>query len=70
LAPYVHPKLTAIQQQIITDETEKVADERVFDKLLNALEIGVTMRKEISNGRTAGKVIAQQTTLIEEDLDE
>jgi hypothetical protein len=70
LAPYIHPKLTAIQQQIITDDTEKVADERVFDKLLNALEIGVTMRNEISNGRTTGKVIAQQTTLIEEDLDE
>jgi len=28
------------------------------------------MRNEISNGRTTGKVIAQQTTLIEEDLDE
>lgn len=71
LAPYVHPKLTAIQQQIITDETEKVADERVFDKLLNALEIGVTMRNEMANGtRTNGKVIAQQTTLIEEDVDE
>jgi hypothetical protein len=38
--------------------------------LLNALEIGVTMRNEISNGRTTGKVIAQQTTLVEEDLDE
>jgi hypothetical protein len=70
LAPYIHPKLTAIQQQIITDDSEKVADERVFDKLLNALEIGVTMRNEISNGRTSGKVIAQQTTLIEEDLEE
>ena len=70
LAPYVHPKLTAIQQQIVTDEAEKVADERVFDKLLNALELGVAMRNDIANGRTAGKVVAQQTTLIEEDLDE
>lgn len=70
LAPYVHPKLTAIQQQIVTDEAEKVADERVFDKLLNALELGVAMRNDIANGRTSGKVIAQQTTLVEEDLDE
>ena len=70
LAPYVHPKLTAIQQQIVTDEAEKVADERVFDKLLNAIELGVAMRNDIANGRTSGKVIAQQTTLVEEDLDE
>ena len=70
LAPYVHPKLTAIQQQIVTDDAEKVADERVFDKLLNALELGVAMRNDIANGCTSGKVIAQQTTLIEEDLDE
>jgi hypothetical protein len=61
--------LTAIQQQIVTSETEKVADERVFDKLLDALELGVTMRNDISNGRRSGKVIAQQTTLVEDDLD-
>ena len=59
-----------LQQQIVTDEAEKVADERVFDKLLNALELGVAMRNDIANGRTSGKVIAQQTTLVEEDLDE
>lgn len=70
LAPYIHPKLTAIQQQIVTSETEKVADERVFDKLLDALELGVTMRNDISNGRRSGKVIAQQTSLIEEDLEQ
>ena len=70
LAPYVHPKLTAIQQQIVTDDAKQVADERVFDKLLDALELGVTMRNEIANGRTAGKVIAQQTTLIEEDVED
>ena len=69
LAPYIHPKLTAIQQQIVTSETDKVADERVFDKLLDALELGVTMRNDISNGRRSGKVLAQQTTLVEEDLD-
>lgn len=69
LAPYIHPKLTAIQQQIVTSETEKVADERVFDKLLDALELGVTMRNDISNGRRSGKIVAQQTSLIEEDLD-
>jgi hypothetical protein len=71
LAPYVHPKLTAIQQQIVTDDAQKVADERVFDKLLDALELGVTMRNEIASGnRKPGKVIAQQTTLIEEDVQE
>jgi len=69
LAPYIHPKLTAIQQQIVTTETDKVADQRVFDKLLDALEIGVSMRNEMANGRTAGKVIAQQTTLVEEDYE-
>jgi hypothetical protein len=70
LAPYIHPKLTAIQQQIVTTETEKVADQRVFDKLLDALEIGVSMRNDLVNGRTSGKVIAQQTTLVEEDCEE
>jgi hypothetical protein len=71
LAPYVHPKLTAIQQQIVTDDAQKVADERVFDKLLDALELGVTMRNEIASGnRKPGKVIAQQTTLVEEDVQE
>jgi hypothetical protein len=70
LAPYVHPKLTAIQQQIVTDDAQKVADERVFDKLLNALEIGVAMRNDIANGRTSGKVVAQQTTLVEEDVEQ
>lgn len=71
LAPYVHPKLTAIQQQIITDQTEKVADERVFDKLLNALEVGVAMRNDLVNGRTSGgKVVAQQTTFVEEDVEQ
>jgi hypothetical protein len=70
LAPYIHPKLTAIQQQIVTTETDKVADQRVFDKLLDALEIGVSMRNEMANGRTSGKVIAQQTTLVEEDCEE
>jgi len=70
LAPYIHPKLTAIQQQIVTTETDKVADQRVFDKLLDALEIGVTMRNDLANGRTSGKVIAQQTTFIEEDCEE
>jgi hypothetical protein len=70
LAPYIHPKLTAIQQQIVTTETDKVADQRVFDKLLDALEIGVTMRNDLANGRTSGKVIAQQTTLVEEDCEE
>jgi len=69
LAPYIHPKLTAIQQQIVTTETDKVADQRVFDKLLDALEIGVSMRNEMANGRTSGKVIAQQTTFVEEDLE-
>jgi hypothetical protein len=70
LAPYIHPKLTAIQQQIVTTETDKVADQRVFDKLLDALEIGVSMRNEMANGRTSGKVIAQQTTFVEEDCEE
>jgi len=70
LAPYIHPKLTAIQQQIVTTETDKVADQRVFDKLLDALEIGVTMRNDLANGRTSGKVVAQQTTLVEEDCEE
>jgi len=70
LAPYIHPKLTAIQQQIVTTETDKVADQRVFDKLLDALEIGVTMRNDLANGRTSGKVLAQQTTFIEEDCEE
>jgi hypothetical protein len=70
LAPYIHPKLTAIQQQIVTTETDKVADQRVFDKLLDALEIGVTMRNDLANGRTSGKVIAQQTTFVEEDCEE
>jgi hypothetical protein len=70
LAPYIHPKLTAIQQQIVTTETDKVADQRVFDKLLDALEIGVSMRNDLANGRTAGKVLAQQTTFIEEDTQE
>ena len=70
LAPYIHPKLTAIQQQIVTTETDKVADQRVFDKLLDALEIGVSMRNDLANGRTSGKVIAQQTTFIEEDTQE
>ena len=70
LAPYIHPKLTAIQQQIVTTETDKVADQRVFDKLLDALEIGVTMRNDLANGRTSGKVLAQQTTLVEEDCEE
>jgi hypothetical protein len=70
LAPYIHPKLTAIQQQIATTETEKVADQRVFDKLLDALEMGVTMRNEMANGRTSGKVLMQQTTLVEEDCEE
>jgi len=70
LAPYIHPKLTAIQQQIVTTETDKVADQRVFDKLLDALEIGVSMRNEMANGRTSGKVLAQQTTLVEEDCEE
>jgi len=69
LAPYVHPKLTAIQQQIVTDDAQKVADERVFDKLLDALELGVAMRNDIATGNR-GKVIAQQTTLVEEDLEE
>ena len=69
LAPYVHPKLTAIQQQIVTDDAQKVADERVFDKLLNALEIGVTMRNDLVNGRISGKVVAQQTTLVQEDVE-
>jgi hypothetical protein len=69
LAPYVHPKLTAIQQQIVTDDAQKVADERVFDKLLNALEIGVTMRNDLVNGRVSGKVVAQQTTLVQEDVE-
>jgi len=70
LAPYIHPKLTAIQQQIVTTETDKVADQRVFDKLLDALEIGVTMRNDLANGRTSGKLLAQQTTFIEEDCEE
>ena len=70
LAPYIHPKLTAIQQQIVTTETDKVADQRVFDKLLDALEIGVTMRNDLANGRTSGKVLAQQTTFVEEDCEE
>jgi hypothetical protein len=70
LAPYIHPKLTAIQQQIVTTETDKVADQRVFDKLLDALEIGVSMRNDLANGRVAGKVLAQQTTLVEEDCEE
>jgi hypothetical protein len=70
LAPYIHPKLTAIQQQIVTTETDKVADQRVFDKLLDALEIGVSMRNDLANGRTSGKVIAQQTTFVEEDCEE
>lgn len=69
LAPYVHPKLTAIQQQIVTDDAQKVADERVFDKLLNALELGVTMRNDLVNGRVSGKVVAQQTTLVQEDVE-
>ena len=69
LAPYVHPKLTAIQQQIVTDDAQKVADERVFDKLLDALELGVAMRNDIATGNR-GKIIAQQTTLVEEDLEE
>lgn len=64
LAPYIHPKLTAIQQQIITDDSKKVADERSFDKILNALELGVEMRKGLAAGRTS-KVIAEQTTIIE-----
>ena len=70
LAPYIHPKLTAIQQQIVTSETEKVADERVFDKLLDALELGVSMRNDLANGRRSGKIIAQQTSFIEEDLEQ
>ena len=69
LAPYIHPKLTAIQQQIVTEDVTKQADERVFDKLLDALELGVTMRNDLANGRT-GKVIAQQTTFIEEEVEE
>ena len=63
LAPYIHPKLTAIQQQIITDDSKKVADERSFDKNLNALELGVAMRKDLGSGTS--KVIAEQTTIIE-----
>ena len=71
LAPYVHPKLTAIQQQIITSDTNKVADERVFDKLLDALELGVTMRNDMAAGtRRNGTIIAQQTSLIEEELEQ
>jgi hypothetical protein len=69
LAPYIHPKLTAIQQQIVTEDITKQADERVFDKLLDALELGVTMRNDLANGRS-GTVIAQQTTFIEEDVEE
>ena len=69
LAPYVHPKLTAIQQQIVTDDAKQVADERVFDKLLDALELGVTMRNDLVNGRISGKVVAQQTTLVQEDVE-
>jgi hypothetical protein len=68
LAPYIHPKLTAIQQQIITDEPKKAADEKVFTKLLDALEIGVAMRDELTEGRntrTKSRVVAEQTTLIE-----
>ena len=49
---------------------QKVADERVFDKLLNALELGVTMRNDLVNGRVSGKVVAQQTTLVEEDVEQ
>ena len=63
LAPHIHPKLTAIQQQIITDDSKKVADERSFDKILNALELGVAMRKDLGSGTS--KVIAEQTTIIE-----
>jgi hypothetical protein len=71
LAPYVHPKLTAIQQQIVTSDTNKVADERVFDKLLDALELGVTMRNDMAAGtRRNGTIIAQQTSLIEEELEQ
>ena len=63
LAPYVHPKLTAIQQQIVETDKNKIADERVFGKLLDALELGVQMRDGMS--RKNDKVVAQQTTLIE-----
>ena len=68
LAPYIHPKLTAIQQQIVETEPKKVADEKVFTKLLDALEIGVAMRDELTEGRntrTKSKVVAEQTTFIE-----
>lgn len=70
LAPYIHPKLTAIQQQIVTTDTSKKADERVFDKMLDALELGVSMRNDLAAGRSSGRVVAQQTVLIEEDVDE
>lgn len=70
LAPYIHPKLTAIQQQIVTTDISKKADERVFDKMLDALELGVSMRNDLAAGRSSGRVVAQQTVLIEEDVDE
>ena len=70
LAPYIHPKLTAIQQQIVTTDIGKKADERVFDKMLDALELGVSMRNDLAAGRSSGRVVAQQTVLIEEDVDE
>jgi hypothetical protein len=70
LAPYIHPKLTAIQQQIIDPPDKNKADERVFDKLLDALELGVSMRNDLATGRSSGRVVAQQTTLVAEDVDE
>jgi hypothetical protein len=70
LAPYVHPKLTAIQQQIVTSEPKEIADEQVFDKLLHALEIGVRMRENVSTGKTRSTVVAQQTSLVETIEDE
>ena len=67
LAPYVHPKLTAIQQQIVTDDPTKVADERVFTQLLDALEVGVAVRKELANGASSvDKVVVRKTSLVEE----
>ena len=68
LAPYIHPRLSAIQQQIVETEPKKAADEKVFTKLLDALEIGVAMRDELAQGRntrTSSKIVAEKTTLIE-----